>query len=1068
MYFNNNEWNISIFGTINPNGIVKNVGFIDCYINATRFVAGICTTNYGCIENCYITGVINGVDEVAGICHQNYKNIKNCYVAGNVNAEISPAAIVASNKESGNVTNCYYLDTTTSNAICYNKGTATKVESKTLAKFKSGEVAYILQGDMAKHVWGQAIGTDDYPVIGGPKVNYGYTCTDTELGYKNEICFETPGHKYDNGFCPRCHGYQPAEKVSTTHHPELNATHNGYYAIENGGQLYWLAGVVNGTIDGTSQDVAANAVLANNITVNKNVLKADGSLSDDAGSFRVWNPIGYYKDESDKSSVPTQYCGHFDGNGKTVSGLYYNMRVPNAYFIGLFGVVGKNATDDMVGNVTNVGVVDSYFNGREEIAGICGACIGANISNCYSSATVVGTALHSGAPAYNIAGICGGLIENGTITNCYNTGQVSGTESLGGICGIAMGTIVNCYNTGNIQGEKDNNGGICGLISASTVKNCYNTGQVSGSANTGGVLGGATDEEGSNTISNCYYDNGTCTAGGIDGADVAGKAEGKSTAQFDSGEVAYLLSKGYNGSVWGQKLGTDAYPILGGAKVYYGYALDDCQHISYSNTTLTETPNHTYDNGFCTICDGYQPAIKVDGNYAIENAGQLYWFADQVNNYYQTNYTDGAVLVADITVNKGVLNSDGSLSANSSSFRSWPGIGYWTETQSRVLYGTFDGNGHIISGLYTNDANKDYTGLIGYGQCTIKNIGIVDAYFKGKDYVGSICGYNNWGNILNCYSVSSVAGTSNVGSICGYNYNGTIANNYYDNKKCSIGGVNDTDVSGQTVGKTEDKFHNGEVAYLLAHGDENVTWDYEIWGQQLGVDDYPVGSDYKLVPAAQKTEDCTYWATFSDQGDDITLSVPSGRTLKVYNATVSSGKLTLSERNDCQVAVEEGVLLKTDGEYVNMKANEDYTLTPVAYTYNNLVATPSYPDIIESDAGYTLYRLTYNKVATKEGLGFYLGSADGVSDGSQLKATPGKAYLKVANSEVKTSPSGAAVRGFVFPDNDEDITGIECITVSDDELRGNGNNSVHDLGGRKVSDSSKGVVIKRGRKEIRN
>ena len=247
------------------------------------------------------------------------------------------------------------------------------MESKTLAKFKSGEVAYILQGDMAKHVWGQAIGTDDYPVIGGPKVNYGYTCTDTELGYKNEICFETPGHKYDNGFCPRCHGYQPAEKVSTTHHPELNATHNGYYAIENGGQLYWLAGVVNGTIDGTSQDVAANAVLANNITVNKNVLKADGSLSDDAGSFRVWNPIGYYKDESDKSSDPTQYCGHFDRNGKTVSGLYYNMRVPNAYFIGLFGVVGKNATDDMVGNVTNVGVVDSYFNGREEIAGICGA-----------------------------------------------------------------------------------------------------------------------------------------------------------------------------------------------------------------------------------------------------------------------------------------------------------------------------------------------------------------------------------------------------------------------------------------------------------------------------------------------------------------------------------------------------------------------------------------------------------------------------------------------------------------------------------------------------------------------
>ena len=300
-----------------------------------------------------------------------------------------------------------------------------------------------------------------------------------------------------------------------------------------------------------------------------------------------------------------------------------------------------------------------------------------------------------------------------------------------------------------------------------------------------------------------------------------------------------------------------------------------------------------------------------------------------------------------------------------------------------------------------------------------------------------------------------------MGSICGYNNNGTIANCYYDNEKCSIGGVNGADVSGQTVGKTEDKFHNGEVAYLLAKDEE-----YSPWGQQLGVDDYPVASEYKLVPAALKSEDNTYWATFSDQGDDITLSVPSGRSLKVYNATVSGGKLTLSERNDCQVAVEEGVLLKTDGEYVNAKANEDYTLIAEDYSKNNLVATPFSDDIVVAPTGYTLYRLTYNNVLKKEALGFYLGvvkdEAGNVasSDGSQLKVTPGKAYLKVANSEVKTGASGAAVRAFVFPDNDEDITGIECITVSDDELRGNSNNSVHDLGGRKVSDSSKGVYIK--------
>ena len=1069
------ESGASLFQKIAENGILKNLGIVDSYINGDYVCSGLCSDNYGhifncynkstikangggygskasgiCgenngrIESCYNTGMISADSNVGGVCSANYGVIVNCYNTGEINGIYKSGGLVCHNqstgsiadcyssgsiiiggeeigsicsKNSGTITNCYYDKDKCSVGGINNSDVVGQAEGKTTAQFKSGEMAHLLSKTRDTWdavydptAWGQEIGVDDYPVLGGKRVYS--ACTNNGLVYANYFRCNTTGHDYNNGFCKLCDSYEPAKKVSTSHHSELNATHNGYYAIENAGQLYWLSALSNGTMTGNTQDLGANAVLTDNITVNKNVQKSDGSLSDDAGSFRVWNPIGYYADESQSSSDPSFYVGTFDGNCKTVSGLYYNRRVSDAEFIGLFGAVGEQ------GSITNVGVVDSYFNAYAVTGGICGYLVGGTIRNCYNSATVKGTPVSSGDTDFTIGGVCGGLYQ-GTISNCYNNGAVSGTKNVGAVCG-------------------------------------------------------AIEESSPFTFANCYYDNEKCSVEGINNSDALGRTFGKSTAQFSSGEVAYLLSKGYNGSVWGQKLGTDSYPILGGAKVYYGYALNDCQHISYSNTTRTETPNHTYDNGFCTICDGYQPAIKVDGNYAIENAGQLYWFADQVNNYSQNKYNDGAVLVADITVNKGVLNSDGSLSANSSSFRSWPGIGYWTETQSRVLYGKFDGNGHIISGLYSNDANKDYMGLIGYGNCTIQNVGIVDAYFNGKNYVGSICGYNLQGNIVNCYSVSSVAGTSNVGSICGYNSAGEIANCYYDNEKCSIGGVNGSDVSEKTVGKAADKFHNGEVAYLLAHADENETWDYEIWGQQLGVDDYPVGSDYKLVPTALKSEDNTYWATFSDQDFDVTLSVPSARTLKVYNATVSGGMMTLTGRADNQVAFGEGVLLKTDGEYVNVKTNETDGLAKVDYVYNNLVATPFEAETITADAGYTLYRLTYNNVATNEGLGFYLGlvkDSNGnvvSSDGSQLKATPGKAYLKVANSEVKTSPSGAAVRAFVFPDSDDDITGIECITVSDDELRGNGNNSVHDLGGRKVSDSSKGVVVKRGKKVIKN
>ena len=82
---------------------------------------------------------------------------------------------------------------------------------------------------------------------------------------------------------------------------------------------------------------------------------------------------------------------------------------------------------------------------------------------------------------------------------------------------------------------------------------------------------------------------------------------------------------------------------------------------------------------------------------------------------------------------------------------------------------------------------------------------------------------------------------------------------------------------------TKQQIKSGEVAYLFAEG---KVLGEKAWGQQLGKDHYPVpGSDYKVVKAAQGDKDAngndTYWATFSNQTNDVTLSVPSERTLKV-------------------------------------------------------------------------------------------------------------------------------------------------------------------------------------------
>ena len=287
------------------------------------------------------------------------------------------------------------------------------------------------------------------------------------------------------------------------------------------------------------------------------------------------------------------------------------------------------------------------------------------------------------------------------------------------------------------------------------------------------------------------------------------------------------------------------------------------------------------------------------------------------------------------------------------------------------------------------------------------------ASVSGQEYVGGVSGANYYGTITNCFNKGTVSGQEYVGGVCGAKYGGTITNCYYLSDT-AIGGINGKDVSGKAEGKSIEKFESGEMAYLLAEA-EGKGLGEQVWGQHLGIDEYPVpGSAYKVIKAAQGDKDAnghyTYWATFSNLKNDVTLSVSSDRKLYVYNATVSGGKMTLTQRNDYLVAKEEGVLLKTNGEYVNAKANKTNELAKASSYENHLVATPAEATTVTAETGCKLYRLTYNKAEKKEGLGFYLG----VDDGKSLKATPGKAYLKVSEDEAKDPSSAAFARSFVF------------------------------------------------------
>ena len=419
-------------------------------------------------------------------------------------------------------------------------------------------------------------------------------------------------------------GAQMYENSITATKPLVgDGSKNNPYQISTAAELYWFAALVNGDTtvsDVTAANTSACAVLMNDITVNENVLKDDGTPADDTSNFRSWTPIG---------NSNNQYTGTFDGQEHTISGLYFNT---STGYVGLFGTVGSG------GSVSNVGVVDSYFKGTNNVSGVCGYNDGGTIENCYNTGTVSGSRLVGGVCGYNYApsdrtatitncyntgavsgtgpyvgGVCGAnnvyRSSNGivTITNCYNTGAVSGTGTyVGGVCGqnsdvdSSNGTakITNCYNTGNVTATGTGNdyvGGVCGSNSATapshsgatstnvtaTITNCYNTGAVSGTSYVGGVCGKNSATNGTATITNCYYLANTADENG-----------GKTEKQFKNGSVCYLL----NGStstnpVWYQTLDSDSYPLLDNSHGTV-YACTPCTGV-FSNTS-GQTAQHSY------------------------------------------------------------------------------------------------------------------------------------------------------------------------------------------------------------------------------------------------------------------------------------------------------------------------------------------------------------------------------------------------------------------------------------------------------------------------------------------
>lgn len=201
---------------------------------------------------------------------------------------------------------------------------------------------------------------------------------------------------------------------------------------------------------------------------------------------------------ADFKPIPT-FCGIFDGNGHTVSGLNLTASGSDT---GLFRYVEKDGT---VKNLRVTGRIVPAGSGNE-----CGGIAGVNRGKIFNSSF---SGMVSGKE--RCGGIAGVNSETGLIAACSTEGLVQARHYTGGVAGENLGTIINCtnnsavnvtafdesidienidiediYSTENAADITDE-GGIAGF-SSGAVQSCRNNGNIGYihvGYNVGGIVG---------------------------------------------------------------------------------------------------------------------------------------------------------------------------------------------------------------------------------------------------------------------------------------------------------------------------------------------------------------------------------------------------------------------------------------------------------------------------------------------------------------------------------------------------------------------------------------------------
>ena len=511
----------------------------------------------------------------------------------------------------------------------------------------------------------------------------------------------------------------------------------------------------------------------------------------DAGHYQ-WTPLG---------SSPTIYFGGiFDGQGYTSSGISINTTLKQ---VGIFGYVEANskicdfiledsaiiADNDTA--VTNVGSVVGVLKGTVE-----DVYVASDVTITANANAVGGIVAHTAETS---------AVKN--ISNCWFAGNVTCTKSgvgVGGILGRSYEgdiTIQDCMVTGTVTGQNSANcraGGIVGTVSiagtdsaTTTIENSLVIGtiQADSGAPMGSAIGATTNVRSLASIANVYTTNSVLRG--------VGSVSG-STVSTSSVIVPEEQLKGENAVI--------------STRLEF-CTTDDSDKAWVATADGPELAKFSGKEAILNLPTGISTAwyYETTGNtYTIQTEDEFYGLAKLVNNGEDKFDSKTIKLDADLDLNPGwIPKIDASGNLINTPENGWTPIGNndtTSGTNNQRFWGTFDGQGHTISGVYMNRSVRD-AGLFGivHTNAVLTNFILDNSYIRNSAahngaIVGSACGKeisniyvtenvtvrgtssptggfagtcNRSGGVKfsNCWFAGNVFGNNQIGGIAGWLYN---------------------------------------------------------------------------------------------------------------------------------------------------------------------------------------------------------------------------------------------------------------------------------------------------------